>query len=912
MLLKLKRPISVLIAAILICSCFPSIQKSAYAEEGRVDKFAMIQKLGIINKTEHEKDLYISRGEFAYAIMRFMGYSVNDTSLYQDRYYFADIAENKYCADINATAALGLALGYSNGEYSIFKPDDYITYEQALILTVNALGYKPELSARKITAANKAAQLKITVASAKLSEFLTVGQAVELLWKALETPVLLDDAILENGNISYDASKTALEHFLNIKKIKGVVTSNSISSIDEENGAGEGMIKIAGKEYACKDYSLQSLMGYNVTAFIQTSDNTETVVYSYTSDNEVYTSDAEEIDSSTTIDRFVYYEKGRNNVLDIPQSVSVIVNGMVCKSYNDDTIKPENGDVTLIDNNHDGKIEVVSIEQCRDFIVDFADAENIVLYDKFGRQKADGDKKEIFVFEDGIETDFSAIQKDDVVSVYESDKRIKFVISNNLAIKGKITSVWQDNGITHIMLNDEEYRISNEYMALTARNKVIPNLGENGTFYFDFKGRIAGIVPPIISDNNYGLITAVASQSNLNPEILVRMMKSTGIWETFTLSQKAQVICGTSTLHGSSVNAEAIRSMIGYLNGSNQLIPQIVRYDLDGEGKIKKLYIAPSDCSDPRAVDKEAFVRNERITNKSYSKTTGIYDKWLCTTDTVFFGTPDLTVATEYDEDDFDAYLSSTPDGTYSGEVYAASELGVAQAVILYDLPGKTTYKKQTGLYLVTGISYKRNTDGEMERNIVCQASGNKLYFSDKDNVFGNNFLVGDLVQICMDYEKRNVLQARVVYRNTEVDTDSYFTSSLNEDIMKIYKNTFVKRAVWNLPNMATVISGNSTSCTLVHGYVVGIDEKSITIMYPYEERDTATAAYNGYVVRSYPYYTKVSYIKYSEAKPVSASSIQRDEIRPGTSWNSFDGSEVILNLAGNRITEVWLFERDN
>lgn len=81
----------------------------------------------------------VSRAEMATILCKMMG---EDRDLKQDGSVFSDVPTSHWGNGyVVKAASLGYLSGYGNGK---FGPDDTVTYEQALTMLVNALGYGEE------------------------------------------------------------------------------------------------------------------------------------------------------------------------------------------------------------------------------------------------------------------------------------------------------------------------------------------------------------------------------------------------------------------------------------------------------------------------------------------------------------------------------------------------------------------------------------------------------------------------------------------------------------------------------------------------------------------------------------------------------------------------------------------------
>lgn len=138
--------VGLLIGVMLICpvfavSAFPDVDENAtYAEAAEY-----LSEIGIMvgdNKGNFNPDKAVTRAEMATVICRMLGETENSTA---DGSTFTDVPAGHWASGyISQAASLGIVNGYGNGK---FGPGDTVTYEQAVTMTVRALGYEDEANA---------------------------------------------------------------------------------------------------------------------------------------------------------------------------------------------------------------------------------------------------------------------------------------------------------------------------------------------------------------------------------------------------------------------------------------------------------------------------------------------------------------------------------------------------------------------------------------------------------------------------------------------------------------------------------------------------------------------------------------------------------------------------------------------
>jgi len=131
----------------------------------------------------------VTRAEFCAIITRFIG--VDGDTLSNMPTEFSDVPEGHWASKYVAVATFaGLVNGHGNG---IFKPDDDITYEQAVKVIITSLGYAPKADAMGGYPSGYlmvAGQERVSVSTPDNTAAITRGIAAQLLFKALSVPMM--------------------------------------------------------------------------------------------------------------------------------------------------------------------------------------------------------------------------------------------------------------------------------------------------------------------------------------------------------------------------------------------------------------------------------------------------------------------------------------------------------------------------------------------------------------------------------------------------------------------------------------------------------------------------------------------------------------------------------------------------
>lgn len=139
----IKTIIAVLLVTALLCtaasaSTFPDVDDN----EEYTMAIEFVSGVGLMvgyGDGTFQPERAVSRAEMATILCKMMG---KDRDLKQDDSVFSDVPTTHWANGyVVKAASLGYLSGYGNGK---FGPDDTVTYEQALTMLVNALGYGEE------------------------------------------------------------------------------------------------------------------------------------------------------------------------------------------------------------------------------------------------------------------------------------------------------------------------------------------------------------------------------------------------------------------------------------------------------------------------------------------------------------------------------------------------------------------------------------------------------------------------------------------------------------------------------------------------------------------------------------------------------------------------------------------------
>ncbi len=461
---------------------------TASAAKGRNDIPAdeFLSSVGIVQKdTIEDENENISRGEFAYWASQLIPYKAQFGKSEQE---FSDVVYGtKYFDGITKLVNCGIVSGVS--EMS-FAPDDNIKYEHACAIMVRLLGYDIDVKNNEYVV--EAGKIGVTAGVQNSDGYITKANAMKMIYNALFTDLKYDNTV--DGEISDDAVETVLEKRFNIYETRGILNDNGISALAGVSNAGRVNVKI-GEDLYIYGGETESLLGRSVYAYYNKDSDEIVYVYAPKSKNTVETYSNDEIDGFNNNVYTIYENSSEKKTRKtLAYDYKLIYNTEAVTSALSDEehlelMKPKCGEVTLVDNNNDGKFDVVIVNSYETVVLSAYDSNAKVLYNRIEGAAPISlkDIKDVeFVGSDGKYLDENNLVKNRVLSVMKplSNRYCKIIISSDI-VSGKLSAV-KENG-KKVVVNDTEYKIADDLKD----NITIPANGKNVEVYLRHDGKAA-------------------------------------------------------------------------------------------------------------------------------------------------------------------------------------------------------------------------------------------------------------------------------------------------------------------------------------------------------------------------------------------------------------------------------------
>ncbi len=585
----------------------------------------------------------VTRAEMAAIILRMTALS----SLSTYRNLFTDVTSSHWAANTIQTASdEGVINGMGDGT---FAPDGEVTYEQAVKMVVCGMNYDNEATLK-----GGYPEGYLAVAAANLSlldsvkgtrgEAMARGEIIKMVYNALIGPYN-ELKTHENGQPIYESTQTLAKAKFDLIEEKGLLTGTATTSIAGTT-PGKGQITIDGEEFLCDLTDVDKYIGNKITYYYVDNGKADAKVVAILTD---LAKTKEVTIDGTDIEKFTGFEEGMGIIETYAgkeyktTDATVIYNGefITAEVYNavaaaetserfdligldgvnyteesgkkmtfDEFLKPALGSVRLVDNDGDGKYDVMFVESIETMLITAATEKKITGKINNIAVTLDVDTtdldKEVTVTLDGTAAKPKNLKKNNVVSLKRNLNNDVFVFSKvDNSITGKITSfeVAEKDVYAVATVNGQDYNV--DVNALTDAAT-----GVEGTFMLDEYDKIGYISSDsvITASEKYGWVLSTYL-SDSGDEYMVRLYTQDGTTKEYALADKVSYWASNATeattyskkemmdkLDRLSFNVASVSGTIKDEKGNSVAMPpaqvRLVKFSVNAKDKLTKFYVA--------------------------------------------------------------------------------------------------------------------------------------------------------------------------------------------------------------------------------------------------------------------------------------------------------------------------------
>lgn len=763
-----KRIIAALLSSCFAASAVPAL--AAIPAEVRGTRFeeavSVLSSLYIMNGDdtgEYRLDDTIIRSEVAKMAVAAMGLTeVAEASKGSGDY---DDVPSSHWANgfIHVATSLGLIEGDGDGK---FRPNDKITYREAVTIMVRAAGYAPSAANKGgypsgyLAVANENKMTKNVLGNSE--DAISRGNVAILTYNTLETNKM--EQVSFGSGAKYEITdKTLLSDNLETEKLTGQITAVGGTSLSGYDTVTDGRIRINKDDYILSCQA-SNLLGYNVTAYAKKTASGEREIIlamPLSGKNKTVTISADLFsqltvkNSKTAVEYYADDNATKTSTAVIASDAQLIYNNKsaeLTKELID--IGGKSAYMTLLDTDNSSEYNIVFVTEYENNIVDYVSGDKVALKGGDALRLDDMDYTMYLGFH---EIEPSELKEWDVLSVITSlDKKLTEIIVTRNVVSGKVSAIGSDG----YKINDTVYK-----KAAGCTDSI--TLGQTADFCLDLNGDIAAVKTASTVTDSYAYLTnAYATESG--DKVIIKLTDKTGETASLTLADKVK-------FNGATITDKAV---LEKLSGENN--KQLITYSKNGSGVVTEINTA-NDRSGSETADINKFTLNKILNNTLYQSSTGKLDNVRVTDNTIVFDVSDINSIRISDKSVFEN------NQTYSGYVYDMSESFEAAVIVLTD----TAFKpgSNADIAVVKSIADGRDKD-DNEVHILTALTGGKeitIYAVDNETLVksgGRNLSAGDIIQYKTDSDNK-LAGIRVLFDASESNTE--FTAEPEADLVTVY-----------------------------------------------------------------------------------------------------------------------------
>lgn len=540
---------------------------------------SFLSQLGITKGIEKSEIESIDRASFAAMIVRGLNYTTKPSDTSQ----FIDCKENQFNEEIHMAKDLGIVNGTSP---VTFSPDSGIAPAAAAKMLVSALGYGEKAEAMGgyphgylniATSMDLFDDVDMSVGAISVKDAFILVYNMLYADKAIITTVIDNEFIFETIE-----GRNLLTDNFGYLSVSGVITTAGFYGTDVTL-TGRGKIGIGTKIFSSDLINVSEYLGLKAKIWY---DDSEKKAYAVDIDsvNECFSfvaSDFMEYENDTIIiDNGTGKEKKYRC-----DSLTFIQNGASIP-FTGSSFIYDNGEITLIDNDGDGKIEFAVSKLGEYFIIKSKNVIDAAIYDGNSNLGSvifeNEDDCDYSIIIDGREATFDDLKSGMSAQIYmRYDRKYCEVV----ALSGQKTAVVTEIATDGVFLDGEKYKLNSYF---TSRDNKL-SAGNTYKFYMAPDGTISDIVRSDYDNERYGILLGFNVETGLSGKAKIKILTTDDEVVVFDIADKV-IIDGTRR----NCDDEFVKSV---MTDTLTDIPnyQLIKYKTSSDGRISSIDTADND-----------------------------------------------------------------------------------------------------------------------------------------------------------------------------------------------------------------------------------------------------------------------------------------------------------------------------
>ena len=746
----------------------------------------------------------ITRAEFAKVI----GVAIEGTKAMWDakETRFSDMAGHWAIPYVAYASNAGIINGYEDGT---FRPDQTVTYAEAIKMIVCSLGYGPVVDL-KLTPwyqgyINVANQIGLTKGAATLADNgASRGLVAQLISNRKSCKRLVQTGTDASGKPTFTTSNRDIINSEEEYEEEGVVIGVYDNTLrGSEITLTKSQINIDGETYTLSDDlkdrdDLVNFLGKRVEFVYEGSSK-----YTVTSIKIAGTNDVEEI-SVEQFDQLdgktiYYYEDpekdSKAKKFELDDNIYIVYNGYgvpssdITDEFIEDAFDIETGLITFYNNDGDSAMDVAFIENYKTYILNATPTKSNGVYtivdkNSFEEQlKINEDDATVYrvTTADGspAKGSMSNLTSKSVVSIAQPLNRTAgtTIMVSTATVSGSITSM--DEDYEEIEISSKTYTVAPYFRKLLEKDEKTYSfkVGSNVKLYLDYLGRIVSSEINVSSDPYAYLMGCELEDGKMDGAVRIKLLNESGKWMIYPLRDTVRI---NGKSYEQSDVPDVLAKSAGYINNRETTDPeydvnaetaQLIKFKTTTSGGTTVVSeistIGENNDGDINLAHHASYDTAKKLKCKKSGSTTSFVDEngktvfTLNSTTKVFMVPADRKAGDTAYKKVSNSYFAN--DSNFFVEAYDLPDNGLtAKAVVYYREAGNdatvNTIYAATPSYIITDIRDSRNDEGVDCYKVTVTEIGKALYNEDgeeanrvivytEDKTMMKGYKVGDIIR---------------------------------------------------------------------------------------------------------------------------------------------------------------------
>lgn len=582
--------------------------------------------LKIFTDETFEQEKTLTRAEFANIVARIVMHGENPEGNVM-RHEFKDVDDQTAGREaIIELTNLGIVDGYGNG---YFSPEEKIKNSEAVVILINMMGYY-EIAHMMGDGwegyLKTARQLKLDqdIDCSEIAD-LTMGTAVKAIYRVLHERMAA--GTYSGEKVTFETTEeTVMYHYMDIQTIEGIVDANAYTSLYTKAGrVSEGRMAINGKILDFQNTSTDPADYLGLYTRVYYRGDNEAVMAEYLPKKhnilKINSKDIVQYDEASSTIK--YEDKNRMRTQNIPVSINIIFNGVANEGIIDPRkFVPDVGQLVFIDNNNDGKYDVLFIDSYSTYLVkNTLETDEDKLCDDLSVQPVLPLKNKLVkVFKNNAAASIQDVQSGNVALVAASEVNyvqvgglaymepdtqagdVIKIVATDYGVSGTIESYGDENTV---IIDGVEYELDKGFLVAaekgaSSKAQNSRRINVNASVGINALGDIVWMVRSGTNEVKYGYLVNIKNgeEEDINT-VKIYTQDDEMIFTRFSDKVKVYAMWENGTINTSSYSSKRFAGnemvTINQIYREGKVCQQLIQYKLDGQGYVSTLYLPAKD-----------------------------------------------------------------------------------------------------------------------------------------------------------------------------------------------------------------------------------------------------------------------------------------------------------------------------